>query len=115
MGLSERHAWRRRRREALAPALTMKLRLARHEIRANSANHRRVERVAAMCLGPDAGGRFDLRKVPRRAPAPDEIEIAVEASSVNPIDVARAEGYGRTLLSLMVAKFRWSLATGIGS
>ena len=61
------------------------------------------ERVVAMCLGPDGGGRFDLREAPRRRPAPDEIEIAVVASSVNPIDVQRAEGYGRRLLSLMGA------------
>ena len=36
-------------------------------------------------------------------PAADEVEIAVEAASVNPIDVRRAEGYGRRLLSLLGA------------
>ena len=56
-----------------------------------------------MCLGPEAGGAFDIREVPRRSPGPDEIEIAVEAASVNPIDVRRAAGYGRRLLSLMGA------------
>ena len=56
-----------------------------------------------MCLGPEAGGAFDIREVPRRNPGPDEIEIAVEAASVNPIDVRRAAGYGRRLLSLMGA------------
>ena len=60
-------------------------------------------RLLAMCLGPDAGGVFDIRAVPRRSPGPDEIEIAVEAASVNPIDVRRAAGYGRRLLSLMGA------------
>ncbi|MGO9423231.1 alcohol dehydrogenase catalytic domain-containing protein [Roseiarcus sp.] len=56
-----------------------------------------------MCLGPEGGGGFDIREVPRRGPGPDEIEIAVEAASVNPIDVRRAAGYGRRLLSLMGA------------
>jgi NADPH:quinone reductase-like Zn-dependent oxidoreductase len=56
-----------------------------------------------MCLGPEAGGAFDIREVPRRKPGPDEVEIAVEAASVNPIDVRRAAGYGRRLLSLMGA------------
>ena len=59
-------------------------------------------RLVAMCLGPEAGGAFDIREVPRRRPGPDEIEIAVEAASVNPIDV-RAAGCGRRLLSLMGA------------
>ncbi len=44
-----------------------------------------------------------MREVPRRSPGPDEIEIAVEAASVNPIDVRRAAGYGRRLLSLIGA------------
>jgi reticulon-4-interacting protein 1, mitochondrial len=61
------------------------------------------KRLVAMCLGPEAGGGFDVREVARRSPAPDEIEIAVEAASVNPIDVRRAEGYGRRLLSLLGA------------
>jgi NADPH:quinone reductase-like Zn-dependent oxidoreductase len=59
--------------------------------------------LLAMCLGPDGGGGFDIREVPRRNPGPDEIEIAVEAASVNPIEVRRATGYGRRLLSLMGA------------
>jgi NADPH:quinone reductase-like Zn-dependent oxidoreductase len=60
-------------------------------------------RLLAMCLGPEAGGAFDIREVTRRSPGPNEIEIAVEAASVNPIDVRRAAGYGRRLLSLMGA------------
>ena len=60
-------------------------------------------RLVAMCLGPKAGGGFDIREVPRRKPGPDEVEIAVEAASINPIDVRRAAGYGRSLLSLMGA------------
>jgi len=61
------------------------------------------KRLVAMCLGPKAGCAFDIREVPRRRPAPDEVEIAVEAASVNPIDVHRADGYGRRLLSLLGA------------
>ena len=60
-------------------------------------------RLVAVCLGPEAGGAFDIREVPRRTPGPDEVEIAVEAASVNPIDVRRAAGYSRRLLSLMGA------------
>ena len=62
-----------------------------------------LTRLLAMCLGPEAGGGFDIREVPRRSPGPDEIEIAVEAASVNPIDVRRAAGCGSRLLSLMGA------------
>ena len=60
-------------------------------------------RTAAVCLGPEAGGGFELRALPRKKPAADEIEVAVEAAAVNPIDVRRAAGYGRRLLSLMGA------------
>jgi len=68
-------------------------------------------RLIAMCLGPEAGGAFDIREVPRRKPGPDEVEIAVEAASVNPIDVRRAAGYGRRLLSFMGAS-RFPMALG---
>lgn len=57
--------------------------------------------AALTCVGP--GGGFKVRQVPRRKPAAGEIEIAVAAASVNPIDVRRAQGYGRRLLSLMGA------------
>jgi hypothetical protein len=62
-------------------------------------------RLVAMCLGPEAGGAFDICEVPRRRPGPDEIEIVVEAASVNPVDVRRAVAYGRRLLSLMGASW----------
>jgi reticulon-4-interacting protein 1, mitochondrial len=61
------------------------------------------KRCALFCLGPAANGALEVRQVPRRTPAVDEVEIAVEAASVNPIDVRRAEGYGRRLLSLLGA------------
>jgi reticulon-4-interacting protein 1, mitochondrial len=60
-------------------------------------------RLVAIGLPPEAGGGFEVREVPRNASAADEIEIAVEAASVNPIDVRRADGYGRRLLSLLRA------------
>ena len=57
-----------------------------------------------VCLGPSSG--FEVRPVFRRKPA--EIEVAVAAASVNPIDVRRAQGYGRRLLSLVgVGRFPW--------
>jgi NADPH:quinone reductase-like Zn-dependent oxidoreductase len=57
--------------------------------------------AALMCLGPDVG--FEVREIPRRKPSDGEIEVAVAAASVNPIDVRRAQGYGRRLLSLVGA------------
>ena len=41
-----------------------------------------------ICLGPSSG--FEVRQVLRRKPAAGEIEVAVAAASVNPIDVRRA-------------------------
>src|SRR5271166_2313476 len=50
-----------------------------------------------------------------RTQGPDEIEIAVEAASVNPIDVRRADGYGRRLLSLKGAsRFPMTLGNDFG-
>jgi NADPH:quinone reductase-like Zn-dependent oxidoreductase len=55
------------------------------------------------CLGPAGKSALEVRQVPRRHPAADEVEIAVEAASVNPIDVRRAEGYYLRSLSLLGA------------
>jgi reticulon-4-interacting protein 1, mitochondrial len=60
-------------------------------------------KTALFCLGPAAKSALEVRQVPRRKPGPAEVEIAMEAASVNPIDVRRAEGYGRRLLSLLGA------------
>ena len=57
--------------------------------------------AALMCLGPNRG--FEVRQVPRRKPAAGEVEVAVAAAAVNAIDVRRAQGYGRRLLSLVGA------------
>lgn len=51
----------------------------------------------------DAATRPVLREFPRRAPGAGEIEVAVEAASVNPIDARRRSGYGRSLFSMMGA------------
>lgn len=54
------------------------------------------------CKSPDTGA-FEVRSFPRKPPKKDMVEVAVEAASVNPIDVRRAGGYGRRLLSLLGA------------
>ncbi|CAH2406828.1 alcohol dehydrogenase catalytic domain-containing protein [Mesorhizobium ventifaucium] len=59
--------------------------------------------AAALCLGPGGSDGFTVRQLTRRRPAAVEIEVAVTAASVNPIDVRRSEGYGRKLLSLIGA------------
>jgi len=55
------------------------------------------------CLGPARNGALEVCEVVRTNPGADEVEIAVEAASVNPIDVRRAAGYGARLLSLLGA------------
>jgi reticulon-4-interacting protein 1, mitochondrial len=52
------------------------------------------------CLGPGRDRRFELRAVDRGSLRRGEIEVAVEAAAVNPIDLRRAEGYGARLLRL---------------
>ncbi|MGB8437646.1 MAG: alcohol dehydrogenase catalytic domain-containing protein [Burkholderiales bacterium] len=53
-----------------------------------------------VCVEPAAPVRLEVRT--REAPRPraGEVLVRVEATSVNPIDVRRAEGYGRRLLGL---------------
>lgn len=59
--------------------------------------------VAAVidAFGDAAGLR--LRGVPRRTPRRGEIEVMINATSVNPIDVRRRNGYGKKLFSLLGA------------
>ena len=57
-------------------------------------------RQSLMCEGPTS---FEVELAPRRQPTSNEIEVQVAATSVNPIDVRRAEGYGHRLLSLFGA------------
>ena len=58
---------------------------------------------ALFCLGPAGNGALEVREVARPNPGADEVEIAVEAATINPIDLRRAEGYGARLLSLLGA------------
>ena len=54
------------------------------------------------CKDPETG-TLKLVETARTAPQPGQVEIEVTAASVNPIDVHRATGYGRKLLSLLGA------------
>ena len=54
------------------------------------------------CQDPETGA-LKMVETAHKSPKPGEIEIAVAAASVNPIDVLRATGYGRKLLSLLGA------------
>ena len=58
---------------------------------------------ALVCLGPQAAERFANRTLPRRTVKAGEIEVAVAAAAVNPIDARRAEGYGARLMKLKQA------------
>lgn len=58
---------------------------------------------ALVCLGPQAVERFAIRALPRSAVKAGEIEVAVAAAAVNPIDARRAEGYGARLMKLKQA------------
>ena len=68
-------------------------------------------RLVAMCLPPKAGGGFEVRDVPRRSPAADESEIAGDAASVNPIDVAARTAMAGACSRLWELRdFRWRSA-----
>jgi reticulon-4-interacting protein 1, mitochondrial len=73
---------------------SVKLLFTDHEEKMNQT----VVRQSLMCEGPTA---FEVQLAPRRQPTANEMEVA--ATSVNPIDARRAEGYGRRLLSLFGA------------
>lgn len=53
-----------------------------------------------VCTAPATPARLALRSGEVRKPRPGEVLLRVEATSVNPIDVKRAGGYGRRLLGL---------------
>ncbi len=58
--------------------------------------------IALSCKDP-ATSKLTVVEFARTPPKPDEVEVCVKAASVNPIDVHRASGYGRKLLSLLGA------------
>ena len=53
-----------------------------------------------LCLRPADPIQLETRKTPMPRLAKGEVLVRVEATSVNPIDVKRAKGYGRRLLRL---------------
>jgi NADPH:quinone reductase-like Zn-dependent oxidoreductase len=53
-----------------------------------------------ICTEPATPPRLALRGVEPRTPGTGEVLVQVQATSVNPIDVKRAGGYGRRLLGL---------------
>jgi NADPH:quinone reductase-like Zn-dependent oxidoreductase len=59
--------------------------------------------LATVVLEFGGTDRLAVRPVPRRRPRRGEIEVLVEAASVNPIDVRRRSGYGRRVMSLLGA------------
>ena len=66
-------------------------------------------KTALFCLGPAAKGALEVRQVSRRNPAADEVEIAMEAASVNPDRRAARRGLWRAAL---VADWRRQVSDG---
>jgi NADPH:quinone reductase-like Zn-dependent oxidoreductase len=58
------------------------------------------EMIRLICSEPAAPARLKLVSAVKPDPGPDQVLVRVVASSVNPIDVKRAAGYGQRLLSL---------------
>ncbi len=56
--------------------------------------------VKLLCLEAGESIRLAVQQTIAPSPSSDEVVVRVEASSVNPIDVKRAAGYGRRLLRL---------------
>jgi reticulon-4-interacting protein 1, mitochondrial len=73
------------------------------EAAAAPRNEKMMDDVELACLGPASADRFAVRPLTRRPPGKGEIEVRVEATSVNPIDVRRSDGYGARLFRLMKA------------
>jgi reticulon-4-interacting protein 1, mitochondrial len=53
-----------------------------------------------VCLSPGEPPAFSIEPMPLPRPKKGEVVVRVEATSVNPIDVMRARGYGQRLLTL---------------
>lgn len=57
-------------------------------------------RQELICLEPSPAPRLQVRKVAMPRPGRCEVLVRVAATSLNPIDVRRSEGYGQRLLGL---------------
>lgn len=64
-----------------------------------------------ICTEPATPARLTVRSTPLPQPGSGEVLVRVQATSVNPIDVKRAGGYGQRLLGLKGAA-RFPLALG---
>ncbi|WP_332742207.1 alcohol dehydrogenase catalytic domain-containing protein [Hydrogenophaga sp.] len=53
-----------------------------------------------ICINPTSPARLAVRSVEKPQPGHGEVLVCVQATSVNPIDVKRAAGYGQRLLRL---------------
>lgn len=53
-----------------------------------------------VCLAPQSPPSFAVQAAPQRPPGPGQVRVKVLATSVNPIDVKRASGYGQRVLAL---------------
>lgn len=70
--------------------------------------------IQLVCLEPGSTIRLETRPAEVPEPGRGEVVVRVEASSVNPIDVRRAHGYGRRLLALKGAgRFPRSLGNDV--
>lgn len=62
-----------------------------------------THRLAAAIEGFGGPDTLRVHRLPRPSPKAGEIEVQVQAASVNPIDARRRAGYGRKVFSLMRA------------
>lgn len=72
------------------------------------------EALALVCQAPGWPPRLEVGPRDPAAPSPGEVRVRVVAASVNPIDVKRAQGYGRRVLGIMgAARFPLSLGNDL--
>jgi NADPH:quinone reductase-like Zn-dependent oxidoreductase len=77
----------------------------------NSANRGGMVRVELVCTEPATPAKLSLRTRDIPQPGPGQLRVRLAASSVNPIDLKRAGGYGRRLIGLKGAA-RFPLVLG---
>jgi len=62
-----------------------------------------IETTELVCLHPGSQATLQVRSAPAPTPGKRQIQVRVQAASINPIDVKRARGYGRRMLGLVGA------------